>query len=403
MGSHTRNVLTVKSIASRKAKKLRDGGGLWLVTKGSGRYWIFDYRIAGKRREMGLGPLHSVGLAEARQRAEDARALVRQDMDPIEHRRAAAAAVEARPVVKTFGEYADAYIDAAVKTGRWRGAKTEAGWRNTLTNHAAAIRRKPLADIDVEQVLGVLRPIWGDRQETAEKLRERIERVLDAAKVEGLRSGENPARWKGNLEHVLHKPDSLTRTSHHAAMPHEAVPAFWRALAAVDGVSARALAALVGRARQFGLGLRLARVRRCAAHGWRTVPCLAGVYTAYALAAHEAAHPLPARQCVVGEARRRQRQIFERHRSVDTQGLQERASVPDSGWWIVARRRAPKAAHRLTKAFGIHRSGNGCRQGKVVRRVAVAAHRLVAARAVGRLLRPVLCGVAVLYQPSIPE
>ncbi len=242
MGSHTRNVLTVKSIAASKARKLRDGGGLWLVTKGQGRYWILDYRHGGKRREMGIGPLHTIGLAEARQKAEAARQLLRQGIDPIEHR-----AVETIEVarlaanVKTFGQYADDYIDAAVKAGRWRGAKTEARWRNMLTNHAAPMRDKALDAIDVTQVLSVLRPLWGEKQETAEKLRESIERVLDSARVEGLRSGENPAAWKGNLEHVLHKPDALSRTTHHAAMPHSAVADFMKKLAAVDGIGARAL------------------------------------------------------------------------------------------------------------------------------------------------------------------
>jgi integrase len=242
MGSHTRNVLTVKSIAASKSKKLRDGGGLWLVTKGQGRYWILDYRFGGKRREMGIGPLHTIGLAEARQKAGAARLLLRQGIDPIEHR--AVETIEAARVaanVKTFGQYADDYIDAAVKAGRWRGAKTEARWRNMLTNHAAAIRDKALDAIDVTQVLSVLRPLWGEKQETAEKLRESIERVLDSARVEGLRSGENPATWKGNLEHVLHKPDALTRTTHHAAMPHAAVAPFMAKLAAVDGIGARAL------------------------------------------------------------------------------------------------------------------------------------------------------------------
>lgn len=252
MGSHTRNVLTVKSIAANKVAKLRDGGGLWLVTKGNGRYWILDYRFAGRRREMGIGPLHTVGLAEARQRAERAREHVRRGVDPIEHR--AAEAIEtAREAagVKTFGQFADAYIDEAVKAGRWRGAKTEAGWRNTLTNHAAAMRDKAVADINVQDVLAAVRTLWGTKQETAEKLRWRIERVLDAAKVEGLRSGENPAAWKGNLEHVLHKPDASTR-GHHEAMPYKAVPAFMTRLRATDTIAAKALEFLILTATRSG-------------------------------------------------------------------------------------------------------------------------------------------------------
>ncbi|TIL55766.1 MAG: DUF4102 domain-containing protein [Mesorhizobium sp.] len=243
MGKHTRNVLTVKAIAASKSVKLRDGGGLWLVTKGHGRYWIFDYRFAGKRRELGLGPLHSVGLADARQKAEVARALVRQGIDPIEHRHGTEAieAAKAKAEVKTFGPYADDFIDAAVKAGRWRGAKTEAGWRNTMTVHAGPIRETAIAEIGVPHVLSVLRPLWGVKQETAEKLRERIERVLDSAKVEGLRTGENPAAWRGNLEHVLHKPDALTNTNNHPALPYSRVASFVKKLRGVNGMGARAL------------------------------------------------------------------------------------------------------------------------------------------------------------------
>ncbi|WP_292325481.1 site-specific integrase [Mesorhizobium sp.] len=235
--------MTVKKIEASKAKKLRDGGGLWLVTKGKARYWIFDYRFGSKRREMGLGPLHTVGLADARLKAEAARGLLRQGLDPVEHRHGAEAIEAARATAagKSFGEYADDFIDAAVKAGRWRGAKTEAGWRNTLANHAAPLRAKVIADIGVQDVLSVIRPLWGDRQETAEKLRERIERVLDAAKVEGLRAGENPATWKGNLEHVLHKPDSLTSAGNHPALPWRRLPAFVSILRGVDGMGARAL------------------------------------------------------------------------------------------------------------------------------------------------------------------
>jgi integrase len=243
MGSHTLNALTVKKIEASRQPKLRDGGGLWLVTKGKGRYWILDYRFGGKRREFGLGPLHAVGLADARLKAEAARALVRRGIDPIEHRHGAEAidAAKAEEAGKTFGEYCDDYIAAAVKAGRWRGAKTEAGWRNTLTNHAAPLRPKAIAAIDVRDVLSVIRPLWGQKQETAGKLRERIERVLDSATVEGLRSPcTNPAAWKGNLEHVLHKPDALTNAGNHPALPWHLLPAFMKKLRAVDGMGARA-------------------------------------------------------------------------------------------------------------------------------------------------------------------
>lgn len=205
------------------------------MTKGDARYWVFDFTLKGKRRQLGLGPLLSVGLAEARSRADEARKLVRSGVDPIERRKAS----EAKPL--TFGEYADAFVDAAVKAGRWRGAKTEARWRNIIENHAAALRPKAVNAVAVPDVLEVLRPIWGEKQETAEKTREAIERVLDAAKVEGHRSGENPAAWKGTLEHILHKPNMLTSKRHHPAMPHADVAAFMTRLRETKGVEARAL------------------------------------------------------------------------------------------------------------------------------------------------------------------
>ncbi|WP_438748375.1 tyrosine-type recombinase/integrase [Pararhizobium sp. O133] len=238
MGIHTRNALTVKAVAASKAAKLRDGGGLWLVSKGTGRYWVFSYTIFGLRREMGLGPLHTVGLAEAREKAEECRRQVRAGVDPIAARHEAQAEA---PKAITFGEFADSFVDAAVKAGRWRGAKTEARWRNLLENHAKPIRAKAIAAIKNKDVIAVLGPIWGEKQETAEKLREAIERVLDAAKVEGHRSGDNPAAWRGNLEHALHKPNQLTATKHHASMPHADMAEFMPKLAAVNGVGARAL------------------------------------------------------------------------------------------------------------------------------------------------------------------
>jgi integrase len=266
VGSHTRNVLTVKAIAASKAAKLRDGGGLWLVTKGKGRYWILDYRFGGKRREMGLGPLHTVGLAEARQKAERARELVRRGIDPLANR--AVEAIEAAKVAKgvmTFGEFADSYIKSAVKAKRWRGAKTEASWRacvtgikndkgewiKNATNHAILIRDKPIADIDIADILAVVRPLWGTKQETAKKLRWRIERILDAARVEGLRGGDNPAAWKGNLQHVLHKPDKSTR-GHHKALPYKETPAFMARLRGTSTIAARALEFLILTATRSG-------------------------------------------------------------------------------------------------------------------------------------------------------
>jgi integrase len=243
MGSHTRNALTVKAIAASKSVKLRDGGGLWLITKGNGRYWIFDYTHGGKRRQMGIGPLHTVGLAEARQRAERAREHLRHGVDPLQHRAVEAIeAAKAKDGVTTFGTYADAYIDGAVQGKRWSGAKTEANWRNSVENHAKAIRDKDIAKIDVADVLSVLRPIWGTKPESADKLRARIETILGAAKVDGLRSGDNPAAWKGNLEHAaLHREEIIEDEIHHPAVPWQDLPDVMKAIRGVGTIASAAV------------------------------------------------------------------------------------------------------------------------------------------------------------------
>lgn len=222
---------------------MRDGGGLWLVSKGAGRYWVFDFRFGGKRRELGLGPLHSVSLSEAREKAEIARAMVKNGVDPIAARsRKIDQQIKAEEDARmTFGKFSDAYIDAAVKAGKWRGAKTEARWRNLVEVHAVSIRNMSIADITMHDVEKMLLRLWGTKQETAEKLREAVEKILDAARVKGHRSGPNPAAWRGNLEHVMHKPDELLSRSHHAAMPWADVPQFTSKLRKVEGVAARAL------------------------------------------------------------------------------------------------------------------------------------------------------------------
>ncbi|WEX07389.1 site-specific integrase [Chelativorans sp. AA-79] len=236
-----RNLLTFAKIKASTKAKLRDGDGLWLHTSKAGhRYWVFIYIRQGRRREMGLGPYGSgtgqVSLAAARAKADAIRAILGEGRDPFTE------LPERRVVVKpkTFGEVADAYIDACVDGGKWRGAKTEAGWRNTLTNHAKPLRKILVSEITTEDVLRVLKPIWHEKHETATKLRERIKMVLDSAKVQGFRAGDNPAKWTGHLQQVLTLPDEMKR-GHHAAMPYKDIPAFMVKLREVEGMGARAL------------------------------------------------------------------------------------------------------------------------------------------------------------------
>jgi hypothetical protein len=186
---------TVKKLSARAVATIvqpgrhSDGDGLYLnVTRSGTRSWLFMWRKNGKRREMGLGSAGRVSLARARELAGKCRAQVAAGLDPIEAREAAA---EVKPEKPTFGAIADALI--AAKKSEWRNEKHLAQWRASLTEFAAPLRSRQIDEIDTAAVLAVLTPLWQTRPETASRLRGRIEAVLDAAKAQGHRSGENPA------------------------------------------------------------------------------------------------------------------------------------------------------------------------------------------------------------------
>ena len=213
-----------------------DGEGLYLnVTPTGARSWLFMWKKDGKRREMGLGSTGSVSLARARELASECRAQVAMGLDPIEARDAAAETKREKP---TFGAIADALI--AAKESEWRNEKHRAQWRASLTEFAAPLRSRPVDEIDTAAVLAVLTPLWQTKPETASRVRGRIEAVLDAAKAQGHRSGENPAAWRGHLAHLLPKRGKLTR-GHHAAMEYRDVPAFVAKLRECDVIAAMAL------------------------------------------------------------------------------------------------------------------------------------------------------------------
>jgi integrase len=229
------NRLTVRKVETAKPGKYEDGHGLRLVVSLSGaRKWVFRFMRAGKRVEMGLGSAADVTLAQAREKATDARRLAKAGKDPVSARRAERAA----GADETFGPFALKLIET-IETG-FRNQKHRAQWRTTLTTYAAPIWNKRLADIETDDVLSCLKPIWQAKAETASRVRGRIERVLDAAAARGLRSRDNPARWRGHLANLLAKPQKLAR-GHHAAMPFNDVPGFVAKLREVEGVSAPAL------------------------------------------------------------------------------------------------------------------------------------------------------------------
>lgn len=236
MASRARNKFSVKQVAALNAPGVySDGGGLYLRIRASGRSWFYIGTLNGKRIELGLGPAMDITLAKARERAAEIRLMLLDGKDPRDERKLAKAV--AKPAV-TFGAFAKQHI-AGIEDG-FKNPKHRQQWRNTLETYG-----KPLADIPIdlvatEDVLGVLQPIWLSKPETASRVRGRIERVLDAAKVKGLRSGENPARGRGHLDLLLPKR-SKTSVKHHAALPFADVATFMADLRKRPAVAARAL------------------------------------------------------------------------------------------------------------------------------------------------------------------
>jgi integrase len=226
------NRLNARAVATiTKYGRHADGGGLYLsISPNGGRRWVFLFRWHGKPTEIGFGSARDVTLARARELASQARAKLAEGINPKDVRRATGGA--------TFGECADRVIEAMRPS--WRNRKHAAQWEMTLRNYAAPLRRLPVDKISTDDVLSVLKPLWSDRPETASRLRGRIERVLDAAKAHGLRSGENPARWRGHLNQLLPKRQRLTH-GHHAAMPYGELPSFISELQARQATAARAL------------------------------------------------------------------------------------------------------------------------------------------------------------------
>ena len=219
-----------------------DGGGLFLVVSRAGtRKWVFRYRWRGGRHDLGLGSAQVVTLAKARELAASARRSLSDDIDPL--------TIRHKPQTPTFGEMADQLIDDL--SPGWRNSKHRAQWEMTLKVYAAPLRKLSVDEIAVEHVLGVLKPLWRTRPETASRLRGRIERILDAARAKGYRRGENPARWRGHLDRLLPARQHLTR-GHHAAMSFADLPAFVKDLRQQEAVAARALEFLILTAARTG-------------------------------------------------------------------------------------------------------------------------------------------------------
>jgi integrase len=218
-----------------------DGMGLYLqVSKTGSKSWIMRYTLAGKSCEMGLGSCLTFTLAEARHRATAQRKLLTDGIDPLATKRGNLLIKRlADANVITFDKAAAAFIEA--NSPAWRNAKHGDQWRNTLATYASpVIGALPVSKIETSHVLRILSPIWSTKTETATRVRGRIEKVLDWAKVQGYRSGDNPATWRGHLSEVLPTPSKVADAGHHAALPWMQMGAFMATLRAAQGAGARA-------------------------------------------------------------------------------------------------------------------------------------------------------------------
>ena len=238
------DAMTVKKL--EKPGYYADGAGLYLqVSKSSTKSWIFRYTLAGKPCEMGLGSYTAFTLAEARARAKAQRKLLADGVDPLEKKRGDLLTLRmAEASVITFDKAAHAFIEA--NKAAWRNDKHESQWRNTLTTYASpVIGALPVSKIDTSHVMKILTPIWLAKTETATRVRGRIEKILDWAKVQGYRSGDNPALWRGHLDKLLPKPSKVAGAGHHAALPWSEIGAFMATLRDMQGDGARAMEIII--------------------------------------------------------------------------------------------------------------------------------------------------------------
>ncbi|MCL1630104.1 integrase arm-type DNA-binding domain-containing protein [Roseibaca sp. V10] len=241
--------------------------GLYLqITPKGARSWLLRYVAQGARRSMGFGPFPEVSLARAREKARDARELIRSGGDPLGEKRAAQ---EARRSQVTFTDAAEETIKT--KASEFRNEKHKKQWRSTLETYAApTLGDMPVADITVDDIKRVLEPIWTTKTETATRLRGRIEAVLAWATVHGHRTGDNPARWKGNLDAVLPKPKKGSAVEHHPALKIEEAATWFADLKKRKGFASRAL--------EFA-ALTAARSGEVREATWDELDLTAGVWT----------------------------------------------------------------------------------------------------------------------------
>jgi integrase len=255
-----KNRLTAREVQTAD-KDVCDGSGLWLqVTPDlGGKSWLLRYRFDGRARQLGLGSALTTSLAEARKRAQEARDLIARRIDPRERRDVARAERMASVAKrKTFEQCFRDYIET--HRAGWKSAKHAAQWEASV-KHTTAINPLDVSTIEKAHVLGVLKPIWLEKTETASRIRSRIEMVLDYATNAGFRQGDNPARLEG-LKGLLPAKAKIAAKEHHAALPYAELPGFMTELRQRQGVASRALELTILCAARVGevLGARWSEV-----------------------------------------------------------------------------------------------------------------------------------------------
>ena len=237
----TLNRLTAMKVAKARQPGLySDGGSLYLrVAPGGSKQFIFRYARHGRLRDMGVGPAHTLSLAEARDKAREARKLLLEGIDPIDAKHARMAALLAADArAMTFVQCAEGFIRDNER--EWGSATHRQQWISTLTRYAfPLLGALPVQAIDTPLVLKVIKPLWERVPVTAKRVLGRIENVLGWATVHHYRSGDNPARWRGHIEHALPKVEAANH--HHAALPYADVPAFMARLGTDTSIGSAAL------------------------------------------------------------------------------------------------------------------------------------------------------------------
>jgi integrase len=260
-----RQVQNAKLPEGKDRDLLPDGGNLLLQVQraaggGFARSWVFRYQLDGKRHDLGLGPLHDVSLKDAREKAHAYRVKLLSGVSPhveIQQRQSERLAQRVEQVKSmTFRQCAEQYM--ASHESAWKNGDHAGQWRTTMRDYVYPVLGDlPVAKIDTGLVMQVLQPIWNEKTETASRVRNRIELVLDWAKVSGHREGENPARWKGHLAHSLPKPSKVHKIEHHPALPYAEVPGLVIELDKIEHPSAQALEFLILTAARSGEVLRM--------------------------------------------------------------------------------------------------------------------------------------------------